>query len=293
MSDESHLVKEAAAVGFRLVLAVTGGNFDTVIIQGPTGATVSIDWGNGTSSTATCTGNNLVNVYVNNGNSHPCGSTVTITGPNSITYLNLFVSGSNSITDITGIYPTSLETVIYTLNYAIPSFTPANCSEVWFKGSVGPLSITYGSNLVYFYCETTNTKSVDFSACTKLTMLPTSRSPITTIKPPAYLTSLDISGNTKLTSIIFTSQSKLVSLNVRGCSALTSLSKLPTSLTTLHVENSGLTTLDLTGTSVTAINIPRSMYPQLQYLKLTGSKMKFSGLYNFPKPPDGAQWILY
>jgi predicted nucleotidyltransferase len=64
------------------------------------------------------------------------------------------------------------------------------------------------------------------------------------------------------------------------------------SLTNLRIDGSGLTYLDLTGTNVTTLNIPPEMYAQLEYLKLSGSKVKVSGLLKYPVP-SGAKWSLY
>jgi len=136
-------------------------------------------------------------------------------------------------------------------------------------------------------------KTLTITASTTLTYIRISSKQLTSISGalPSNLTGLSFSGSSLLTSFPGY-PAKLVSLDVSGCSALTSLGKLPTSLTTLYVENSGLTTLDLTGTGISVLNLPSTMYTNLQYLKITGSKLVLSGLLDY-SGPTGSNWILY
>jgi hypothetical protein len=146
-------------------------------------------------------------------------------------------------------------------------------------------------------------RNLNISECTGLTGLPTL---------PSVLTSLNVSGCTGLTSIpslpnglvtldisrcnnpssLPTLPSVLRNLNISECTGLTGLPQLPATLTRLQVENSGLRTLDLTGTNVATFDIPPSMVSKLTYLKLTGSKVRLSGLLKY-QIPAGSQWILY
>lgn len=156
----------------------------------------------------------------------------------------------------------------------------------------------------------TGITGVNLSSASGLTVMPTLPSSVTTLVTPpnitstgtlpSGLTSLSLAPSTKLTSLKLAGitgitsvslPSTLVSLDITGCSGLTGVS-LPPALAKLKIEGSGLTRLDLTGTSITAINIPPSMYPQLTTLKLSGSKINFSGLLGVEIPP-GANWILY
>ena len=104
------------------------------------------------------------------------------------------------------------------------------------------------------------------------------------------LTSLSLAGNTGITSVSL--PSSLVSLDITKCTALTDISPLPAKLASLKIDGSGLRRIDLTGTSVTTLNIPPSMYPQLTFVKLSGAKLNLSGLLGV-EIPSGANWTLY
>ena len=103
--------------------------------------------------------------------------------------------------------------------------------------------------------------------------------------------SLDVSGCTGLENIQVDFISPLTTLDISNCTALTRIPPLP-ALTTLRIDGSGLTSLDLTGTSVTTLNIPPSMNSQLRTLKVAGSKLKLSGLLDY-SIPQGSNWSLY
>jgi hypothetical protein len=108
---------------------------------------------------------------------------------------------------------------------------------------------------------------------------------------PANLTTLTMKNCDGITRLTSPTTSKLVTLDISDCDTIARFDPSPT-LTNLRVENSGLTYLDLTGTNVSTFDITPNMYPRLQYLKLTGSKVKVSGLLKYPVP-SGAKWILY
>jgi hypothetical protein len=57
------------------------------------------------------------------------------------------------------------------------------------------------------------------------------------------------------------------------------------------MEGSGLTSLDLSKTNVSILNMPPSMDAQLKTV-LFGTKLKPSGLFRFEVPEDGV-WTLY
>jgi hypothetical protein len=108
---------------------------------------------------------------------------------------------------------------------------------------------------------------------------------------PANLITLTMRNCDGITRLTSPPTSKLVTLDISDCDTIARFDPSPT-LTNLRVENSGLTYLDLTGTNVSTLNIPPEMYAQLQYLKLTGSKVKVPGLLKY-QIPSGAKWILY
>jgi hypothetical protein len=145
-----------------------------------------------------------------------------------------------------------------------------------------------------------------------LTGLPTLPSSLTrlSIFNSTKLTSVSILGNTNLTYLVLPSTCKsldisgctglsslrslpptLTTLDISNCTALTSIPSLP-ALTTLRIDGSGLTSLDLTKTNVTTLNIPPNMYPQLRTLKIAGSKLKLAGLLDY-SIPQGVNWTLY
>jgi len=254
---------------FSLQVGVTGGRFDVIYLSGPPGATASIDWGTSpiTSNVFTFTSNSSTQ-SVRDKN---CGSIVTISGSNSLTSIIMRqTSPHQSITGITGTYPTSLAEVHIAFNNTNPTWTIPNIPKLTIAAT-GPSSLTFGSKLTTLGGVPSNLTSLDVSAC-------------------PLLTSLDVPGSTGLSSLMLSP--KLVSLDVSGCSALTGFVFLPPTLAKLKIEGSGLTRLDLTGTSITTLNIPPSMYPQLQTLKITGGKMNLTGLLDL-QIPTGANWTLY
>jgi hypothetical protein len=319
-------VKAAAAPGrFELELSLEGDEMVLLSFEGPKGATAYIDWGDGSNTSIVLTSMNYI---IDN---HSCGSTATISGSNLITALELFQSGDNKLKGIIGTYPTALNKLFVKFNYIDPVFTPPNISFFQFFGFMGvdgPSSLTTGSNLTTLAGLPSNLTNLNLSASTKLTSLPTlpagleslttppgliglsavppnlttldiSRSTkltaisipgakITTLTPPPTCTSLNVSGCTGLTSL--TVPSKVTSLNISKCTGLTTVT-FPPALTTLRMEGSGITTLDLSKTNVTTLNMPPSMDAQLKTVAF-GSKLKPSGLFRFEIPEDG-NWNLY
>lgn len=266
---------------FRLLIGVTGGKFDLLALAGPSGATASIDWGTTASAPRIFTGG----AYVQD---TPCGSLVTITGSSLIHYISLRQSGVRSITGITGTYPTALNAIFFEFNNTNPTWTIPNIPKISIVNT-GPTSLTFGSKLTNLFQLPSNLTSLNVTECPLLTSLCGLPRGVSSLTPSLLSTSLDVSGSTGLTLLRL--PPKLVSLNISGCSGLTGVS-LPPTLANLKIEGSGLTSLDLTKTSIATLNIPPSMYPQLQTLKLTGGKMNLTGLLNI-QIPAGANWTLY
>jgi hypothetical protein len=320
-------VKAAAAPArFALTLSLEGGTFNYLSLNGPKGATAYVDWGDGTDSLITLSGTQASVI-----DNHYCESTVTILGSNLITALELFQSGDNKLTAIQGTYPTALKNLFVKFNYIDPVFTPPNISFFQFFGFMGvdgPSSLTTGSNLTTLAGLPSNLTTLNLSASTKLTSLPTlpagleslttpsgliglsavlpnltflnltastklttlaiPGAKVTTLTPPPSCTSLNLSGCTGLTSL--TVPPKVTSLIISKCTGLTTVT-FPPALTTLRIDGSGLTTLDLSKTNVTTFNIPPSMDTQLKTVAF-GPKLKPSGIFRFEIPEDG-NWNLY
>ena len=140
-----------------------------------------------------------------------------------------------------------------------------------------------------------------------LTVLPGLPSTLTYLDTTAStkLTTINLSGCTGISTLNFNPFGSLQTLDISNCRLLRDISTIysknsdPTTyritapnLTNLRIDGSGLTYLDLTGTNVSTLNIPPEMYAQLQYLKLSGSKVKVPGLLKY-QIPSGAKWILY
>jgi hypothetical protein len=316
-------VKAAAAPArFELKLRLEGGIFNSLSLNGPKGATAFIDWGDGTDSPITLTGTQASLI----GN-HSCGTIVTISGSNLITLLRFYAYNDSKITAIQGTYPTALKEITLGFSSENPNFTLPNVETLLFDGKPGPSFLSTGSNLTRLDFPP-NLTSLDLAASTKITTLSAlpagletlytppgllvlsgavpnltnlviNRSTklttlsipgakITSLSLPASLTTLNVSGCTGLTSL--TVPPKVTTLNISNCTALTTVA-FPPALTTLRMEGSGLTTLDLSKTNVSILNMPPSMDAQLKTV-LFGTKLKPSGLFRFEVPEDGA-WTLY
>ena len=318
-------VKAAVDPGrFELTLSLEGGKLFGLLLNGPKGATAYIDWGDGTNSSIGFTGPRY------DINDRSCGSTATISGSNLISLITIVQLFGTKLTGIAGTYPTALKSLTVGFNHPDPVFTPPNVETLLFvgeEGLAGPSSLTTGSNLTRLDFPP-NLTSLNLSASTKLTSLPPLPSGLITLTTPPgllvlsgvvpNLTTLDISRSTKLTTLsipgakisTLTPPPTCTTLNVSGCTGLTSLTvppkvtslniskctglttvSFPPVLTTLRIDGSGLTTLDLSKTNVTTLNMPPSMDAQLKTVAF-GSKLKPSGLFRFEIPEDG-NWILY
>ena len=280
-------VKAAAAPArFELVLSLEGGTINYLSLDGPKGATAYVDWGDGTISPITLSGTQASVI-----GSHSCGTVASISGSNLITLLRFIVWGSNKLTAIQGTYPTALKEISLGFNSENPNFTLPNVSNLEFSGLTGPSSLTTGSNLIKLDNIPPNLSSLNLNSSTKLnSLLFADNKDLTTISLPPSCTILAALRCTGLTRLNIPSNSKCSILNVTGCTGLTTVS-FPPALTTLRMEGSGLTTLDLSKTNVTTLNIPPSMDAQLKTVAF-GSKLKPSGLFRFEIPEDG-NWNLY
>jgi len=271
---------------FALTLGVQGATFSVITLKGPPGATANFIF------IHPQTGGYVDFVYT-----IPIGgiytfnlggaSTYTFTGSNLITEMYMRAGDNSNITGITGTYPTALKVLQVGFNYVDPVFTPPNVEALLFAGKNGPTSLTTGSNLTRLDFPP-NLTSLNASASTKLTTLPALPTGVTSLSPPPSITSLNVSGCTGLTSL--TVPSKVVTLDISKCTGITTVT-LPAALTTLRMEGSGLTSLDLSKTNVTTLNIPPSMDAQLKSVNF-GTKLKPSGIFRFQIPDDGV-WTLY
>jgi hypothetical protein len=320
-------VKAAAAPGrFELIIGIGGFTvFDAITLKGPPGATGSLTSmeRNGPQTFAFTIPSSGIFTYL------PVQSTandVTLTGSNLITEMYIRCEDSSNILGITGTYPTALKILQIGFNHVDPVFTPPNVEGLLFAGKAGPSSLTTGSNLTRLDFPP-NLTSLNLSASTKLNTLPPLPYGLTFLRTPPGLTVLPALPST-LTTLFTYASPKLTTINLSGCTGITNLGFTPfgslqtldisncrlitditstyykmsdpntryritaPSLTNLRIDGSGLTYLDLTGTNVTTLNIPPEMYAQLEYLKLSGSKVKVSGLLKYPVP-SGAKWILY
>jgi len=325
-------VKAAAAPGrFELTLELSLNQegyfeFSAITLRGPPGATASLNYNSSAGSPTQTSFTIPPSGIIGRENIPIFSSNAIFTGSNLITEMYIRANDSSNMTGISGTYPTALKLLQVGFNRNDPVFTPPNVETLLFAGKPGPSSLATGSNLTRLDFPP-NLTTLNLSASTKLTTLPALPAGLTiletppglTVLPglPSTLTYLDTTASTKLTTINlsgctgistlnFNPFGSLQTLDISNCSLLRDITTIyyktsdPTtryritapSLTNLRIDGSGLTYLDLSGTNVSTLNIPPEMYAQLQYLKLSGSKIKVPGLLKY-QIPSGAKWILY
>lgn len=132
------------------------------------------------------------------------------------------------------------------------------------------LNVTYNTKLVYIYCHNNQLNSISGLDKTKVQYLYAGGNQFTsldfestasTFKLP-YLTTLDLSNNTKLTGLSLSAWDgygqvgTLYDLNVSGCTALKVLSVSGHKLSSLGIStNTGLTTLSCSKNLITTLNL--------------------------------------
>lgn len=215
-------VKAAIVTGtFSLIISgVTGTTFGQISIAGPTGATASINWGNGTPA-VTLTKTTAVVPTVNN---NKCGATVTITGSNSLTSLTVCASapgitGTAQILGVTGSFPGGLTALNIGFNRAGTTFSAPNIPNLNFMGSTGPTSLTLGSTVSGLTGLPPNLVTLNASGCTGgLRTLLTLPKTLTSLYPPLTgLTGLDLTGtNISVINITPTAMTQLSYLKTTG-----------------------------------------------------------------------------
>ena len=155
---------------------------------------------------------------------------------------------------------------------------------------VGLINLSTPPGITGLSTVPSNIESLVLRGSTKLTTVSIQGKPkLTQLILPSTCKSLDISGCTGLKNL--SPSTTLTSLDISNCTGLTGIPVLP-ALTTLRIDGSGLTSLDLTKTNVTTLNIPPSMNSQLRTLKVAGSKLKLAGLLDY-SIPQGVNWTLY
>lgn len=210
----SRPVKAAVVTGtFSLTIAgLTGTTFGQIDINGPTGATASINWGNGSAVTTLTKATAAVPLVKNN----KCGSTITITGSNSLTSLTVCASapgitGTAKILGVTGTFPGGLTGLNIGFNNAGTTFSAPNIPNLNFMGSTGPTTLTLGSTVSGVTGLPPNLVTLNASGSTGLSRLLTLPKTLTSLYPPLTgLTGLDLTGtNISVINITPTAMSQL------------------------------------------------------------------------------------
>lgn len=220
--QQETIVKAAVVTGtFSLVISgLTGTTFGQVAIGGPTGATASINWGNGTPVTLLT----KTSVAVPLAKNAKCGATVTITGSNSLTSLTVCasapgVTGTAQILGVSGSFPGGLTGLNIGFNRAGTTFSAPNIPNLNFMGSTGPTTLKLGSTVSGLTGLPPNLVTLDASGCTGgLKRLLTLPKTLTSLYPPLTgLTGLDLTGtNISVINITPTAMSQLSYLKTTG-----------------------------------------------------------------------------
>ena len=284
--ENARPIAKAAVGGFSLTLGVTGpsgpssfGFGSNAFTSIGSGGTITINWGiDNTTESFTLTRSTVPGFstwFVSSSISpRPCGSTITISGPNTINYMTLNKSTTGNIFSITGSYPTSLENLSIQFG-AVPTWTPPNIENINLLGATGPSSFTGGSKLIYF-TSSLNLASLNLTASTKLTNLILTSTEFTTL-PTLPSSLLELTTPPNITSLSGL-PAKLTYLGLFLSTELTTLPTLPSSLLRLQTPPN-ITSLSGLPTNLTSLNLIAST--KLTSVNL-GSATKLTTLTGLP-----------